>query len=56
MRDINKLSDNAKIEKAWKENNSIKNSINTEQKRREDVSKHIIKILDAKYSKLISDK
>lgn len=42
MRDINKLSDSAKIEKAWN---------NTELQSTQDATKIVIKILDTKYEK-----
>ena len=51
MRDINKLSDDTKIKKAWRINNIIGYAINNEPQSTHDATKCVIEILDAKYEK-----
>ncbi len=47
MRDINKLSNSSKIEKAW----SVNHNMVHEPKSTEEATQHVIHILDAKYKK-----
>ena len=47
MRDINKLSNSSKIEKAW----SVNHNMFHEPKSTEEATQHAIHILDAKHKK-----
>ena len=47
MRETNKLSNKSKIERTW----SVNNSMHHEPQNTLDVTKHVIKILDANFAK-----
>ncbi len=49
MRDINKLSNKAQIERSWSLNNSIFQENAKEPQSTLEATKHLIHILDAKY-------
>ena len=51
MRDINKLSTRAQIEKSWSPNNSIFQENTKEPQSTLEATKHLIQILDTKYEK-----
>ncbi len=51
MRDINKLSTRAQIEKSWSLNNSIFQENTKEPQSTLEATKRLIQILDAKYEK-----
>ena len=52
MRDINKLTTRAQIERSWSLNNGIYQEKNKESPSNLEATKHLIQILDTKYKKV----